>query len=274
MRLPSIVLGLALTAPLLGAQSQTVERRYALNPDGIVRVFNYAGSVRIVGWDKDSVVLTGTIPTGMTLFGGGSPSGVKFNVSDDKGTNTLPADLVLRVPARARLTVNGTNTDVDCSAVAGAVDVNTTAGSVKVRGTPREVKVETISGAIEVTASPAYLRGRSATGNISWTGSSDDVAFTTVTGRISTSGGSVTRARFESIDGSIVMASAVSESAAVVLDTHGGAITVELPRTANVATESTVGAAKTKYQTFGKPGAGDPRIVARSFKGRITITQP
>jgi DUF4097 and DUF4098 domain-containing protein YvlB len=245
-----------------------------LNPDGIVRVFNYAGSVRIVGWDKDSVVLTGTIPAGMTLFGGGSPSGVKFNVSDDKGANTLPADLVLRVPARARLTVNGTNTDVDCSAVAGALDVNTTAGSVKVRGTPREVKVETINGAIEIGASPAYLRAKSATGAITWVGSSDDVAFTTVTGRINASGGTVTRARFESIDGNVVVAQGMSESAAVVVDTHSGSIGVELPRGANIATETTVGTAKTKYQTFGKPGAGDPRIVARSFKGRVTITQP
>ncbi len=51
---------LAASPELLPAQEQIL-RAFPLNPDGAVRIFNDAGAIRVIGWEKDSVVITGTL---------------------------------------------------------------------------------------------------------------------------------------------------------------------------------------------------------------------
>ena len=99
----SLALFAAFSCRLL-AQEQ-VSRSYALSPEGSVRITNLtdSGSIRVIGWDKDSVVVAGTIARGSRFFAGGGYQGVKMFVDVDKAGFTKVAgtsDLVVRVPAR------------------------------------------------------------------------------------------------------------------------------------------------------------------------------
>src|SRR5690606_36017566 len=60
MRVLPVAIGLLLVAAPAAAQRKVAERLPAA-PDGYVRVHNIAGSVKLIGWDRDSVAVTGTV---------------------------------------------------------------------------------------------------------------------------------------------------------------------------------------------------------------------
>ncbi|HLA89433.1 MAG TPA: DUF4097 family beta strand repeat-containing protein [Gemmatimonadaceae bacterium] len=288
----SCALAILAAAPDPLPAQEKILRAFPLNPDGAVRIFNDAGAIRVIGWDKDSVVITGTLARGAQLFGGGGYEGVKFFVEGPKpGASAKMAgvsDLVVRLPARARVWLKAASADIEVSAFAGQLDVDAVASRVRVQGTPSELRVETMNGDVDVTASPRYLRLKTATGRVTWSGSSEDAALTTVSGNIVVNAGTVTRARFESIDGHIRFSGALTKTAAVSFDTHAGDVTLLLPRDADLSVEATApasdlfgkrfprsGAAAqrgTNSATLGKPSVAGPAIIVRSFKGRVTAS--
>jgi hypothetical protein len=264
-----------------------------LNPDGAVRIMSLtdAGSIRVIGWDKDSVVITGSVARGSQFYAGGGRTGVKMFVEAEKGSNPKLAgasDIVVRLPARARVSVTTAMADVEAVSFAGQLDVTAVGSHVRVQGTPSELRAETMNGDIEVTASPAYLRLKTATGHITWTGSSEDVALTTVSGKMVIAGGTVNRARFESIDGDIRFSGGVAKLASVTFDTHGGDVTLLLAKDADVEVSASapssdlfgkrsspgpdIGKRYTNFATVGKPAMSGATIVVRTFKGRVTAS--
>ena len=278
----------------LAAQEQ-IARSFPLDPDASVRIVNLtdSGSIRIIGWDKDSVVVSGTVARGSRFWsgGGGRRDAIKMFVDADKGAVGKSAgrsELIVRLPAHARVWVNAVVADVDVSALAGQLDVTAVSSHVRVLGTLTELRAETMNGDVEVTASPAYLRLKTATGRITWTGSSEDVAVTTVSGRIMIDAGTVHRARFESIDGDIRFTGGVSKAASVTVDTHGGDVALVMSKDTEAWVESSGSASdlfgkhskgprgrvsrETNYTSVGKPSESAARVVVRSFKGRVTAT--
>ena len=86
-----------------------VERRYAMAPDASIRVAGAISNLRIVGWDRDSLVITGTVPVGSRFDGGiataatGPSRGAKFFVEGATDVFPTAASLEVRVPTKARL---------------------------------------------------------------------------------------------------------------------------------------------------------------------------
>lgn len=291
---PALSLSCALALLAVAANSvpaqEKIQRAAPLNADGAVRIFNDAGTIHLIGWEKDSLVISGTLARGAQLIGGGGYEGAKFFVEGPKpgafaklaGVN----DLVVHVPTGARVWLKAVSADIDVSAFAGQLDVDAVSSRVRVQGTPSELRVETMNGDVEVTASPGYLRLKTATGRITWSGSSEDAALTTVSGKLIVNAGTVTRARFESIDGDIRFSGGLTKTAAVTFDTHAGDITLLLPQHADLSVEATAPVSDlfgkrfprpgeaarrgTSYATLGKPSLAGPTIVVRSFKGRVT----
>ena len=188
-RTRSLALTLATTAFVLHTLAtvahtqQAVSRGWALNAEGAVKVHGDAGSVRIIGWDRDSVAVTGTVASISHFFAGGDRNGVKMGI-ETSGSPSKPSDLVVHVPARARVWVRSASANVDVSTFSGALDISTVGGTVHIQSTPTELRAESMNGTLDVTASPTYLRLKSATGAIMWNGSSDDVGIITVSGRV------------------------------------------------------------------------------------------
>ena len=285
---PSLWLCAAI-APL--PAQKAVSKSWPLNANGAVRIMSTSdlGTIRVIGWDKDSVVVSGTLARGSAFFGGGGRDGVKMFWEPQKGFAPAKlagvSDLTVRVPARARVWITAALADIEATTLAGQLDITAVGGHVRVKGTPSELRAETMNGDMDVSASPAYLRLKTATGHIAWTGSGEDVVLSTVSGRMIVNGGTVTRARFESIDGDIRFAGAVARSASVSFDTHGGDITLLLAKETEAELSASApmsdlfgkrhpaskdpGQRVTSYATLGKPPIGGAEIIVRSFKGRV-----
>jgi hypothetical protein len=276
-----------------GKPSHTEERGWPLDMDGMIRIHNYNGTISVTGWDRDSVAITAVIAGNTGLFGGGGRRGVKSGLESADASSAPVANFIVFVPSRAQLSVRGAATAIDIRNFAGTIDVSTLSGRIRIAGAITEVTAETMDGDIEIEASPNYLRGKTATGRISWNGSSDDVTLSTVSGAIVMPSATLHRARFESISGDLKFTGTVKSGGRVSFDSHGGDVslafskethaelTVDAPRWNILGAEPTAIRPANRAQIFGVPAgrmyapagllAG---VEARSFKGKVTVTQP
>lgn len=285
------LLALAVTAPL-AAQSK-VDIRRAATADVNVRLSGTFTGLRIVGWENDSIALTGAVSAGNRLEGGplnatGPVKGMKFFIETADGAASANR-LELRVPRRARVWIKTGSADIECESVSGGLDLNIVGGSVKVNGKPRELIVESMDGSITVVGDVAYGRLKTATGDITMSGYGDDLSFTTVSGSITMTNrvNGLERARFESVTGPIRFSGQVAAGGDLRFDTHSGSIDLRLPAKASleIDAQTMTGSIENTWNA-GRPIAGREgrgmelgtanggsggRLQIRSFKGNVRV---
>ena len=150
-----------------------------------MRVGGTYGALRVLGWDKDSIAITGVVPRGTRVdggFGAGVARGAKFWIEPPAGAPAGDARLELRVPVGARVWVKTGSADVEVRDVRGGLDLNVIGGSVRVTGDPRELAIESMDGNVTIDGAPAWLRVKTATGSIELRGGAGDAALATVSG--------------------------------------------------------------------------------------------
>lgn len=287
MRLPAL---LALTVAWLplgtAAAQQPIDRRIALDPTAMFKFFVSSGSLRVIGWDVDSVVVTGTISAQSQFFLGGGRQGAKGGVEGD-GLLAM-ADLTVKVPRRARLWLRTGDADVQVEGTSGSLDCSSSSGSVRVQSTAAEIIAETMGGDLVVQASPEYLRLKTATGRVEWSGRTEDGAISTVSGRVVARGGMTRRGRIETVTGDVRYEGGLGAGGTLAIDTHAGHVDLLLPK----GTNATLLVSAAVSDLFGRRATSDPRkapgqtvhevggassgatITVRSFKGRVTATSP
>ena len=280
---------LAVAAPV-AAQTRVDIRRSATSTVS-VRLSGTFSSLKIVGWDLDSIALTGGVAAGNRLEGGplnatGPVAGMKFFIETADGASTANR-LELRVPRRARVWVKTASADIDCEAVSGGLDLNIIGGSVTVNGKPRELIVESMDGAINFSGDAMFARLKTATGNITVTGRGEDLTLATVSGTLKVDGGGalIERARLESVTGPITFGAGLARTADVRFDTHSGAVDLRLPANAAVEIDAATMTGTIENQWNGRraipgregrgmelgTGSGSARIQIRSFKGNVRL---
>jgi hypothetical protein len=281
---------LATAAPLRAQQK--VSQRFAVTPTASIRLFGDVGSLRIIGWDRDSVVVTGTLPAGARLDAsrGGNPErpspGMKIYVEVPRSP-APDAKLELRVPARARVWSKSGSADVEVTGLTGGLDLNIVGGSARIVCSPAELQVESMDGSVTIEGSPPWLRVKTATGDVVLRGGSEDAAVSTVSGAVRVGEGRFERAKFTSVTGPIVFAGDLARGATLDFDTHGGPIELRLaPRvdaefdvaTVTGSIENTLTARRPIAGREGRgmelgftSGTGRARILVRSFKGNIHL---
>ena len=270
-----------------------VYRRYAMAPDASIRVAGAISSLRIIGWDRDSLVITGTVPVGWRFDGGvaaavtGPSRGAKFYVEGATDVFPTAAALEVRVPTRARVWAKSGSADIAVSGVSGGLDLNIVGGSVTVQSTPRELNIESMDGDVRVQAGASWLRVKTATGNIDVRGGSEDAGVSTVSGTVRVSDGRYERGKLETVTGDVIYEGEVGYKGSVDITTHSGAIELRLPPKPSLELDAvTVTGTIENGVTSSRPipgregrgmelgfssGSGDTRIVIRSFKGNVAL---
>jgi hypothetical protein len=289
---PVVLAGLGMLGTAAPQSQQKVSHRFAVTPTASIRLFGDVGSLRIVGWDRDSVVVTGTLPAGARLDAsrGGDPSrpspGMKIYIEVPRSP-APDAKLEVRVPARSRVWSKSGSADVEVTGLTGGLDVNIVGGSARIACSPAELQVESMDGSVTIEGSPAWLRAKTATGDIVLRGGSEDAGVSTVSGAVRVGEGRFERAKFTSVTGPIVFAGDLARGATLDVDTHSGPIELRLaPRldaefdlaTVTGSIENTLTARRPIAGREGRGmelgftgGTGRARILVRSFKGNISL---
>ncbi|MEO6446655.1 MAG: DUF4097 family beta strand repeat-containing protein [Gemmatimonadaceae bacterium] len=272
---------------------QKVDRRYAIASDASIRFMGSVGTLRVIGWNRDSLAVTGTLPTGARLKVSVGPNtsgparGAKMFIESPTDEMSAASTLELRVPTGARVWVKSGTANVEAREVTGGLDINVIGGSVRVVASPRELQVEAMDAAVVIEGSPGWTRVKTATGDITLTGSSGDAALTTVSGAVRLGGGSVERARVETVTGAIEFSSEFARGADVTLDTHSGSMDLGFSAKSSFDLNATsiTGSVENTFDrtrpTPGREGRGQnvivsqgwdtARVIARSFKGTIVV---
>jgi hypothetical protein len=215
-------------APL--AAQQHIDERAAVAPDAYIRVYDEAaGSVRVTGWDRDSVAVSGTRDSGAGRFsfsGGGDAA--KMGLWTD-GDSAGEAHLDVRVPAGATVWVKTTSALVEIGDVASGVDAYSVTGDIRVSGTPRQVYAESMGGSVQIVGTALSARGKTGSSPITFRGDAEDVSFTTVGGTIMVMGPRLRLGHFESVTGDILFEGEIEKGSSLGFQTHSGTIELRLP---------------------------------------------
>jgi len=284
---------LALAAPLGGALGQApasgnrFEQRWPFAADGSVRIVNPAGRIRVIGWDTDSLAVSGRGPG--SLAAAGTANVRKLVVSGRGGGGT---ELEVRVPRGARVWVKSASADIDVVGVDGTLDLNSVGGAIHVVGTPADVTAETMGGSVELAGGSGRARVQTVSGDILLRGASVDLGASTLSGTIvvraagwQRGGTGVQRGHFESVTGDVRFDGELGRGGIVEVESQSGAVALRVPAatvadfdllsiggsitnrlTADVAERGRGGGAL-RFST----GPGGAQVTVRSFKGSISL---
>lgn len=290
-RFAASVLLLAAACPLSAqnrASDRAPDRRAAVASDASIRILNLAGSIRVSGWEHDSITVTGDPPPGGgMLLMGGSARGVKVVVEANAATDIPGTHLDIRVPRGAQLWIKSATATIAVEGVTGEVEASTVTGSISVRGTPSVLAAESMEGDLDIMAPARVTRLKTAGGTITVRDATDEITATSVSGAIRLlNARGVASGRLESVSGSVLFNGAVAAGGSLDLQTHDAPIEILLPPRQNALVEVSAFGGKAINRIPGLTGApgkgkaiqyrlgnGRARVVARSLKGDVSLRQ-
>jgi len=246
------------------------------------KIFNSRGSVRVVGWDHDSVLVRGRVGRPGSFSAGGDTLGLKISIDDPLHGSPPPTSLVIFLPRRARATIKAVNADVDVSGVGGWI--YTITGSTRVSGSIGAMEIESMRGAVAVDARTPWLRVRGGDGPVVIRGSPEDADVSTITGSLDIAASGVVRGQFGSVSGAVHFRGPVASGGIYEFSNHSGETILSLaPDASAVLALSNVSgriesdfaatrpASHTAQSLRVTLGHGDAQIIVRSFKGPIHV---
>jgi DUF4097 and DUF4098 domain-containing protein YvlB len=145
-----------------------------------------------------------------------------------------------------------------------------------------------MDGKVTVTGAPTWMRAKTATGDVTLRGSCTDLGVTTVSGTVTVRDGSFERTRIESVTGNITFGAGVSRAGTLLIDSHSGAIELQIGKASLDIEATTITGSITNNVTTRRPtpgregrgeeltlslGTGDARATLRSFKGNIRLAR-
>lgn len=286
------VMALALGAGAVtsaGAQQRKVNERFAAPADGFVRIYNIIGSVKVMGWSKDSIAVIGSAYIGPNegFIMHRSTDGTKLGVWDESLDETKPTMLEVYVPMKSSVWVKTGSSRVYVGAVNGSIDVTSTTGAIEVGGTPRDLTTESMGGDINIHADTRSARAKTAGSNIRIRGTISDIVASTVSGNLVVENGKYERARLESVDGDIRYFGPIQRNASIDFVNHSGAVDLSIPAAtwAEISVDTFLGTveqefnaklieapSKVKAKKFSLTlGKGGPIVSIRTFKGSVFV---
>lgn len=290
---PARILALAaLTAAVAhgeAAAQRILDERLPAAPAVHVRIQNIAGSVKIVGWNRDSVAVTGTVhDTPAERFAVAQEDGsVRIGIWDTSVASARPSDIEVRVPANASVWVRTGSAGIYTGGITGSIDAASVGGDIEITGVPADAAVESMTGSIVLDVRTRALRAKTVTGPMRIHGVIADATATSVSGNILVEDADVGRGTFESINGELRVVGRLRSDAVLDFVTHGGAIEFLLPAGTDaeflvgtyegslvnefrVPVRTSASKIKGSEQSF-TLGAGGSRVTVRTFRGRVVV---
>jgi DUF4097 and DUF4098 domain-containing protein YvlB len=276
--------------------SRQVNQTQPAKPTGEVRIDNLAGTVRISGWDKNEVRVTGTLgPQVERLEFTSDDSGVEIRVVLPHNENSDDcdecADLDIEVPAGSRMEVSTVSADIQAKDLTGDVRLGTVSGQLTLDSNATRVDVHSVSGDVVVdgSAKGAHLSATSVSGEVRVTGTDGNLHAESVSGDVkvhnnhlatvdmsSTSGnvdydGPVLKNgdyEFHNVSGDLELNFGSSPNAHFDVSSFSGDIENSFGPKANRVSKYSPG-----MELHFTNGSGDAQVSARSLSGDVRINE-
>jgi DUF4097 and DUF4098 domain-containing protein YvlB len=209
-----------------------ISERAAADPAGSVEVSNVAGTVRVSGWDRNEVEVTGELGDGAEKL--------EFAVADKvtrikvilprKASNVEDTNLVIRVPAASRLSVNTVSADIEVQGLLGAQRLQSVSADILTAAAGEDVECKSVSGDVAVNGSfkKGLLTITTVSGDATALRVAGEVNANTVSGDITLGLGDTNRSRVRSTSGDLTMAALLAADGRLDAESISGDVRLEL----------------------------------------------
>jgi hypothetical protein len=265
----------AADGPVLGAR--------ALQPTAAFKIWVPAGQVRLVAWDRDSILVRGHVPKSENFYFSGNFAGMKLGVEQNSPRGRAgQSDIVAYVPRRGKFNVKTVTASIDGAGVSGWF--YSVSGPIHLSGSATSVEVESMNGSLDLDVTTPWLRARTGDGHLLLRGAPEDVDASTIGGTLDVAATTVLRGQFGSVSGDIHYVGSPAPGAIFEFSNHSGAVDLLLPQNVSgvFALSSIVGPIENGF-TAVRPiasathsmrlslGRGGSQVTVRTFKGTIRL---
>ena len=216
--------------------TRPVDESIPVSAEGTVAVSSGMGSLSILGWDEDRLLVTGTIGEDVVSVEVTQVDEHTVEVKalfpdrDNLAGLDLESDLSVMVPKKSALVASTIEADLTVRGVYGAKECTTMMGNVEIVAVRGPVDVSTIGGAISVAGSVERVEFASAFGDVSISGVHGAISGRTTGGFIRVVDSTISDANISTDMGDIYMHCELLEDARLrATAVFGGAVELVLP---------------------------------------------
>jgi DUF4097 and DUF4098 domain-containing protein YvlB len=209
-----------------------INERAAADPAGAVEVSNVAGTVRVTGWDRNEVEVTGELGKGTERL--------EFAVADKvtrikvlmpgKSYDAEETDLVIHVPAASRLSVNTVSADIDVQGLLGAQRLQSVSADIRTAAAGEDVECKSVSGDVVVNGSfkKGLLTITTVSGDATALRVAGEVNANSVSGDLTLGLGETSRSRVRSTSGDLTLAALLAADGKLDAESISGDVRLDL----------------------------------------------
>jgi DUF4097 and DUF4098 domain-containing protein YvlB len=208
--------------------------------DGHVRVSNTSGDITVTGWDKLEVQVRGKLGDGSELQF--EPEGehtlVKVVKKDGAG-NMDSSTLVVHVPRRSELTVNGVSSDIEVRNVHGVQRLEAVSGEISADVFAGDIEAKTVSGDVRIQGhgEPSLVTITALSGDCELLDIAGELESSTVSGDMDIRAGEFTRVRLSATNGDIDIVAGLAAGGRFESETISGDVDFQLAEGSNLDVE-------------------------------------
>jgi DUF4097 and DUF4098 domain-containing protein YvlB len=190
--------------------SRSVNESRPAKADGEVRIDNLAGTVKIAGWDKNEVRVSGNLGSQVEkLEITDDASGISIRVILPHHSSSSDcdecADLQIQVPKASRVEVSTVSAEVEASDLSGPQQLGTVSGNVVLNSSSGHIDVRTVSGDATVmgSAKNAQVAANSVSGTVRVANVDGSADVETVSGDVKLSGSRLSTVKMSATSGNL-----------------------------------------------------------------------
>lgn len=229
---------LVLVAGAASAQQQ-VEERHPASKNGRVEIQNSNGSIKVIGWERDEVTVSGKLGQGADgLDFESSKGGTEISVSASGNPHAAHADLEIHVPAGSRLEIDGFAARISVSNVTGAINAETVNGSIHVSGASKDVEATSVNGTVEVEGRCSRVHAESVNGIVTVRGTAQTLEASTVNGGVVIQVDRTDHAELETVSGPLQFSGVVTNEGSLTASSVSGSVEMTLGSGQNATIEA------------------------------------
>ena len=212
----------------LAAQTPVDEQRPAA-PDGTVAIENISGSIKVIGWDKAEVRVTGTLAPDAELEFEATAKHVGIEVEVEGRRDAGQSDLEVHVPSGSQVEIEGVNTEIEVTGLTGSVEAETVNGGISLRGSAKLVSLQNVNGAVDVSGPRGRIEVEVVNGAVTIQDASGHIEASTVNGEVIVGGGPFESAALESVAGAVSFKADLAATGRLDIETVSGGAEVLVP---------------------------------------------
>jgi DUF4097 and DUF4098 domain-containing protein YvlB len=178
---------MTLLIPTFSFAGDSVNETLSAESDGVVEIHNVRGDIKIIGWDKDEVSLSGELDDlteNLVFESRGKVTLIKVEIPKKNINHGDGSNLVINVPKSNRVDFNGISTDLIVKDISGGIDLRTISGDLDLSNLEKQISVNTISGDIRLKNSSGNAKIDTVSGEVEGNIDSKESSVNSVSGDV------------------------------------------------------------------------------------------